>query len=285
MNNDMHEVEPLTEVIETVLYTANLPNTTPVSIILVGQSGSGKSKLLSSYRSDRIHLTDSVTSSGLFKLMQDDKENKIRFICMPDINPTMMRKASTVGATVGNLLSLTGDGTIRCDDGREVKEMKHAVIGLLTACTPEIYDKHAKQWFALGLRRRIIPIFYKYGFQTIHALQAKVRKGIITSRPAVPKLVELGNFQYVPVINKVTAEGIQQFSSDFANNLGKLSYFAKEIKQWTIRPMIPISPHVILRSLAMAHAMRRKSKVTSEIDMKFLLRFIRFTDPESPVEI
>lgn len=281
--SDLHRIQPLIDIFETALFTSIVPNSSPLSLILVGPSGSAKSKLLKSYGGPSIHQSDSVTTSGLFDIVQRDPKNEIKFIVIPDINPTMSRRAATVSSTVGNLLSITADGTIRTDDGRSMKEMKHDVVGLLTGCTPEIYDKHAKQWFALGLRRRIVPVFYRFSTGTINALQKLVRQGKIGSRPSQARdFIASGK---PASISKTSALELERFSLQFSNNLGKLAHFKHNVKKWYVKEVVPIAPHVVLRSLAIAHATRRKASTVSNADMEFISMFLDFTDPESPKQI
>lgn len=279
-------LEALTEIVETVIYTSCLPGETPVSIILVGPSGTAKSLILKSYASDAIHVTDSITSAGLWSIAQNDHKNERKFILIPDINPTLSRRSSTKDATVGNLLSLTGDGTVRIDDGRGDKICKHSPMGLLTACTPEIYHRNAKQWFALGLRRRIIPVFYRYTKETEDKLQDRVRNGDIHTKQEEPKKLILKDYGK-PGITPEQASLLQVKGSQLAVNLGKLKDFnpIKGTLKWELREVVPISPHITMRLLAMAHAIRRNSARIEQQELEFLARFISFTDPEFPRQI
>lgn len=280
----LYFLEPLSEIVETALYTAFIREEIPVSLIAVGPSGTAKSKLLKTFSSDAIHTTDSVTSQGLWDIVQRDSKNEKKFILIPDINPTLSRRTSTTQATIGNLLSLCGDGTVRVDDGRGDKICKHDVMGLLTACTPEIYHKHAKQWFALGLVRRVIPIFYTYSEQTQTELQKYVRDGRIHASFLTPRIIKFPPLAR-PTINSVMPFEFETRSVKFAHNLGKLSFWEKGIKKWTMREVVPISPHVTIRTLAMAHALRRNSAVVEQKEVDFITNFLSFTDPEKPRQL
>lgn len=275
----------LAEIVETTLFTGSIKDEIPVSIILVGPSGSAKSKLLRQYESPQIHVTDSMTSQGLWDIVQRDTKEEKRFIIVPDINPTMSRRNSTTQATVGNLLSLTGDGTVRIDDGRGDKVCKHSPMGLITACTPEIYHKHAKQWFALGLVRRIIPIFYTYCSTTLDELQALVREGKIHASFGTPKKFETPPVAVRPVLNSNTVFEFEVKSSDLAKNLGKLQFSDNGIRKWQVKDIVPVSPHVTIRTLAMSHALKRKSAKVEAPEVEFIRNFVSFTDPEKPRQI
>src|SRR5271154_569637 len=121
MPNNLFLLEDLTDVLMTVLFTSCVRGAVPVSVVLVADSGTAKSKVIKQYVGEGVHVTDSFSSQGLFQLMQTDPHSKIRFIMLPDFNPTLSRQQKTVTATVSNLLSLTMDGTCRIDDGRQEK--------------------------------------------------------------------------------------------------------------------------------------------------------------------
>lgn len=285
--NGIFGMNLLQEIIETAFFTAFISEEVPVSVILVGPSGAAKSKLLKCYQEPFIHVTDSVTSSGLWDICKKDEKNQKRFLLIPDMNPTLSRRSSTSQATIANLLTLTADGTVRVDDGRpgDDKPIRHGVMGMATACTPEVYDKNARQWFALGLRRRIIPVFYTYTRETESKLQSLVRTDKIHSSEAQPIHLKFPKKSRRPSIDKITGENLEKMSVPFSVNLGKLCFFEDGIKRWTVKNVVPVSPHVTLRSLAMAHALRRGSLRVSKEDSQFVMGFIDFTDPEKPRQI
>jgi hypothetical protein len=280
----IYHLETLTEIIETALFTASVREEIPISLILVGPSGSAKSKLLRAYKCDQIHVTDSITSAGLWEIVQRDIKNEKNFILIPDINPTLSRRTSTTTATVGNLLSLTGDGTVRIDDGRGDKVCKHLPMGVITACTPEIYHRHARQWFSLGLTRRIIPVFYSYTSTTLDSLQKLVREDHIHASFGLEHEFKLPPVAR-PLINSVGTFEFQTKSSDFAINLGKIQFIQEGMKKWQHRNIVPVSPHVTLRTLAMAHALRRRSMKVEQPEIDFISTFVSFTDPENPRQL
>lgn len=284
VSDKLFYLEPIAEIIETCILSAFIPENAPISVILVGPSGSAKSKLIKRYGDDFIHTSDSVTQAGLADMVQADVKNQKKVIMIADMNPTLSRKPSTANAAVANLLTLTHDGTVRIDDGRDKKECKHGPMCLVTACTPEIYDKHAKHWFALGLRRRIIPIFYTYSTETENNLQRLMRENKIQTAmlPPVSLVKRVGK---VADINGEYAIELQNLSTQFAVNLGKISYFSDAILKWDVKKIIPVSPHGTIRNLCRAHAMWRGSRAISKDDIRFVSSFIDFSDPQTVKKI
>lgn len=284
-NEGIFHLDILASIIETALFTGSITDEIPVSLILVGPSGSAKSKLLRHYECERVHVTDSITSQGLWEIVQRDSKGEKSFILIPDINPTLSRRSATTQSTIGNLLSLTGDGTVRIDDGRGDKVCLHAPMGLITACTPEIYHKHARQWFALGLVRRIIPIFYTYSATTTDDLQKLVREGKIHASFGTPRQFTLPPNSVRPVLNSNTPQEFESKSKDLAQNLGKLQFLEGGIRKWQVKKIVPVSPHVTIRTLAMAHALRRRSMKVETQEVEFIRDFVSFTDPEMPRQL
>jgi len=274
------------DLLVTLVYTSCVEGAVPISAVLVADSGTAKSKVLKQVNgNDGIHLTDSFSSQGLFQLMQADPTNKIRFIVMPDLNPTLSRQQKTVTATVANLLTLTMDGTCRIDDGRQEKLLQHKPIGLLSGVTPDIFKTQSKRWFSLGLTRRIIPLFYEYTSETERKLLDIVSEGKITSSDFPPLKIEL-NGSHAPHIAHGESKVIEGLGIQFGVNLGMAkSKDSSGTVKWFVRKIVPVSPVVILRTLAQANAIRYGRGRVSDADITFLTRFLGFTNPAQPRQI
>lgn len=282
--NGLFYVEPIQEIIETVIFTSCIRDESPVSIIIIGPSGIAKSMMLARYQNEALRLTDSISSQGLFDISIHDPKQEIKFLLIPDLNPTLSRKPTTVQSTIANLLSFTADGTVRIDDGRSNKECKHSPVGLITAATDDIYSKQAKKWFALGLRRRIIPIFFKYTMETTRKLQELVKEDKIHSTAPPPAKIKLSQ-KVRPAIPKDIQTAIEMLSLRFSVLLGKLFIHDYEIKKWYVREVVPIAPQITLTNLGRGHALRANRATLTDEDTQFLYRFLDFCDPEHPKEI
>lgn len=284
MGNSPYLLDSLHDLLLTILYTASVQDSVPISAILVADSGTAKSKMLKRLAGESLHHTDSFSSQGLFQLMQTDHENKINWIILPDLNPTLSRQQKTVTATVSNLLTLTMDGTCRVDDGRQEKMLKHRPIGLLSAVTPDIYQTQTKKWFSLGLTRRILPIFYTYTAETTRKLLDIVQDGKITSSDFSEETISF-NGKHKPAISKEEGKYIEGLAVRLSINMGKSKFSEKGKTKWYIKTIVPISPTVILRTLAQSNAIRRNSGKVDVPDLDFLSRFLDFTDPMNPKQI
>lgn len=288
------------EILETILLTAHVAGTIPISAILIGPSGAGKSKGVMQFRdADGCHLTTDVTSIGIQEILSRDKEGKIRFLIVPDFNLVLSHRASTLQLTIANLLSVTSEGTVRIDDGRVVKEVKHAPVGIITAMTRELYAHVARKWSVIGFNRRFLPVYYDYSTETRFKIQDGISTGSVSLMQLASKQVEPPPMQTVVEMGD-ESKTIQQLSTELAENIGWLpiNRHRKEgeeekptegIKTASrkagavfIGKQLEFSPHLSLRTMAQAHALKEKRTAVSREDVAFLMRLITFTRYDRP---
>ena len=277
----LFRLEPIQEVIETVLFTGCFKEINPSSIMLVGPSGVAKTMMLTQYENEWIRRTDSISSQGLFEISKADPKSEIRFLLLADFNPSLSRRAGTVNSMVANLLSFTADGTVRTDDGRTNKENPHKPVGLLTACTTEMHAKQTRKWFDLGIPRRIMFIYFDYTLKTIAELQKRVSSGEITN-VSPPKIKIPFPGVPIPTIPQNFWPELITLSDKLATFMGLIGYWDEGKKKWSNNKVIPISPHITLQNLMRAHAARDGRKVCCQKDMDFIYMFLEFSDPSSP---
>jgi hypothetical protein len=309
LSETMIGTESLSEILETILHSAHLTQAIPLSCMLIGPSGAGKSKLVMQYQSAvGCHLTTDVTSMGLQEILAKDTEEKVRFIILPDFNLVLSHRTSTLQLTIGNLLSMTSEGTIRIDDGRAVKETKHGPIGIISAMTREMYATIGKKWIALGFSRRFLPINYDYGLQTREKVQASIATGRTTMLHLPERKLSITKQKVAVAISEEDSNRIILYSNELAHNIGWIPLRAgahprknKNGQQITVRPefrqgsdiakpkaiftgkQMEFSPHIVLRTLARAHALRDQRDKVNEDDMSFVMQVIAFTRYDQPV--
>jgi hypothetical protein len=290
-------MEPIQEILETAFFTSALAQCVPLSIILVGPPGTGKSKIILQYDSVNVHKTNDVTSQGLAELVQDDKEGKIRHIIIPDFNIVVSHKSATSNLTVASLLTLMSEGILRVDDGRRVKEIIHSPVGVITAMTRDIYDEHATRFRKLGIGRRFTPIFFGYSISTRERVQTSIKNGTTTLKQLQPRTIVLPPQSKWPIhvsIDDKLSDRIVLLSRDMSEALAfqpqwQKSYDGKGSNEsWKIVPVrgatpIEFTPHMVLRAMAQAHALRANKRVVRDEDIGFLIKFITFANYSLPV--
>jgi len=285
----------LQDILETTFFTAALKNCVPLSVILVGPPGTGKSKLILQFSAPSIHVTNDVTSQGLAELVQDDKGGDIRHIIIPDFNIVVSHKAATTNLTVASLLTMMSEGVLRIDDGRRRKEMEHPPVGIVTAMTREIYEEHAVRFRKLGIGRRFIPVFFGYGIKTREQVQDSIRDGGTTLCQLEKKMVWLppkDKWPFEIALDGALAERVRNLSRDMADALSFHPAWVKEANNgqasWKIQPQrgqVPIefTPHMVLRAMCQAHALREKRHAVVAEDVDFVRDFVTYMNYSLPV--
>ena len=270
---------PLEELIHGIIGTAFVTGYTPVSCILVAPSGAGKSRTLIRFDGDYDYIVraDDLTSSGLFDILAADKENKLKYILIPDFNPVLSHKASVTSLLVANLLSVTQDGTVRIADGRQNKECKHDPLGILTSCTFDIFARHSRKWHELGITRRILPVHYTYCLQTIRTAQRLIREGKITS--LIPPLVLSAYKKTVVGISQTYSVELEVLSERLALNLGQYVALRKGVRtpQQGLA-ILPMAPHIVLAAIAKGNCVRFGRRQITKDDVTMATEFVSFTD-------
>jgi hypothetical protein len=283
--------ESLDEIMETAIYSGYIRDSIPTSILIVGPSGGGKSKTLLRFESESIYRCDDLTSSGLFDILDKDRNEKISHFMLPDFNPVLSHKPSTTNLTVASMLSLMSDGTAEIADGRETKKLKHRPIGFLTAATSEMYMKHLKHWAAIGLIRRFVPVFFRYTESTIQKAQTAISDGKINL--LAPDLYKIIKRQpAIPLIDEKHAVKLETYAVTMGYNLG---YRFRPVTDKGIKSMkwitdehskiLPMSPQLVLQTLIRSHALRDNRTKTTEKDLEFISHLIDFTNPQHPVSL
>lgn len=283
--------EQLCEILETAIYTAYLKHAIPISLMLIGPSGAGKSKVIMQYQTSLgCHVTTDITSMGLQELLQKDSEQKIKFVIIPDFNIVLSHRHSTLQLTIGNLLSVTSEGTIRIDDGRAMKETKHGPIGIISAMTRDMYASIGKKWLALGFNRRFIPINYDYSLHTREQIQTSIASGLTTMLQLTERKVHAPQITDIKISDDHSTR-LMMISNDLAVNIGWIAIKPKnngnQFKPKAIftGKQIEFSPHIVLRTLARAHALRAGRLEVANDDILFVMKVIAFTRFDKPVEL
>lgn len=282
-------LERLSNLLEVVIYTGALRNSVPISVLLVARPGAAKSKTLISFDAPSLHLTNDMTTAGLFECMQRDRESKIRHIVLPDMNAVLSHKGSTSDLFFGNLLALMSEGVTRIDDGRHQKEVPHLPVGMITAATPGMYESNVRKWEKTGLKRRFLPLFYDYTSATRMKINAGIRTGNVTLQQLTRKKIVLPKNTALVAIPEKEGLLLESLAQMLAQHLAWFPARERDTnkkimcKPATGEMALEFTPHLILRSLCCAHALRAKRGKVGPDDIAFVTGVIDFCRYGAPV--
>lgn len=285
--------QPLQEIINCAIASARLTHI-PISILLISQSGAGKSMLLNAYGNvPGVHRTDSFSASGIYTLCRDDPKNEIRHILVSDLNIPLSRKSSTVTMLIGTLVGLMTEGMVRIDDGRmEGKHIPHRPIGLLTAMTIEEFSRQAKLMHRVGLIRRLIPIFFEYKTSSemdILRYYANSGPNIKTQIQIQLSKLKMKDGETPEATSVVWPERLKQAIIPIGQRLAENLRLMPSINRKGIRRIVqgprivPISPQQTIQKLCEARALLSGRRDVNEADMQFAESICDFTQYGKPM--
>jgi hypothetical protein len=280
----------VTEACESILRTSQLLNNRPVSALLVGPSGGGKSQTIMRFKAPWIHHTNDITTQGLAHILSTDKQEKLRSIILPDFNIPLSHKSSVVTLTVSNLLSLMSEGTCRIDDGRQEKEIKHSPMSIISAVTPPMYQSHYKKWFNLGFIRRFLILHYNYKLETKREGTENIKNQKITAKALPDIMLDKSKVpaKFDVLLKPQEADEIMNLCYHLARYQGMTisrAYKTGETKFDCKEPALEFAPHLILQAVAKGNALRMKRRKVNAEDIEFLVKLLGFTDPSQPCAI
>ena len=151
-----HSDRPALLVINLVLQTAFLKSCKkPISLLLLGKPGIGKSRLLSPLaKVKEVSYVNDITPKYLVEFLGKVKNGNKRFLVVPDFTNCMSHGKNTRTTLVSILRSMTEEGIVDLSDYHlEFKSEKPVRAGLITATTHSSYNEFKRQWKGTGFCR------------------------------------------------------------------------------------------------------------------------------------
>jgi len=161
--------QPVLLMINLVLQTAFLKSCTkPISLLLLGKPGIGKSRLLSPLAKVKfVSYVNDITPKYLVEFLGRVKSGEKKFLAIPDFTNCMSHGESTRSTLVAVLRSMTEEGVVDLSDYHlEFKSDKPVRAGLITAITESSYDKFKRAWKDTGFLSRLLPFSFSHSIAT-----------------------------------------------------------------------------------------------------------------------
>jgi hypothetical protein len=237
-------LEPILEVVKTILWTGQLYGERPASAIICAPVGSGKTSVLEKITCDTAIFLSDFTS----REAKDVIRNKdLTHIMIGDLLSVLNHKSGTVKLSLNILSKMTGDSVNRDPwSGETIAPRK---FGVITAIPPsELHAPKLKSiLWSSGFASRFIIIRYNYSSATIKRIHDYIKSNEYTRVQPFAMQIERGTFDIkVPAD---IAEQIRLLSGRIAND------------------KIGARAHHHLRALVKARARMRKSMVAEKIDL------------------
>jgi len=289
-------MDTVEEIIKSVLHTAFVAGSLPLSLLIVAGSGTGKSKTVNQFKGSGIHIQNDLTTFDLMGLFSKDVDDIVHHIIVPDLNLPLSHRATVSKLMIATLLGSTSERIkiFVTRKGGEREEFRHRAIGLISAITPSIFDKNVKKFSELGFVRRMPPIFYEPGEKTINLIMKYIEKDRVSLMQLPEHVIEKeekkeGQPQVRVGIHPRFNKEIRSLAMLFAAHLNaiiqKPHWYKEKMIKSSEPALSPVSPNLYLRSLARGHAILCGRTEIRPTDLHFLEEFVLFTDSGKPRSI
>jgi hypothetical protein len=144
-----HSDKPILLIENLVIQTAYLKSCPkPISLLLIGQAGIGKSRLLSPLAKLReVSYVNDITPKYLVEFLEKVKRGEKKFLVVPDFTNCMSHGKNTRNTLIAVLRSMTEEGVVDLSSyNLEFKSDKPVRAGLITATTNASYEEFNQAW-------------------------------------------------------------------------------------------------------------------------------------------
>lgn len=243
----MIKIEDLKKITKLVLLSGYIKNSKPLSMLIVGNAGTGKTEIISSYHSQRVEILTDLSYSGLIESMK--KKGTLKHIVIPDFIKITQKKRSTSDNLISLLNAVTEEGVKKIRLFNVEHDLKGRVLGIITATTKKSAEQRWKAWQAMGFVSRMLIISFDYSEDTIKEVMDYINS---------EEFLNNGN------------EKIQGFKDTFVVAEKELNSQFNAISEKKFRTLKQ------LQTLAKAHAILRHDTKVTQQDVDEILRLSRF---------
>jgi hypothetical protein len=151
----------------------------PLSLILIANAESGKTKIIDSiicpFTIETSDLSAKAIIEHIIPKIDSDKE-PINHIIIPDFIKVMAHKSVVVASTMAFLNALTEEGIKQqLFYGNVFSCKRRRKCGLLTSVTSDYYFKMFRTWHEIGFTSRFIHVSFQYSDDTVHLIHQAIK--------------------------------------------------------------------------------------------------------------
>lgn len=151
----------------------------PVSFLLYGDPGTGKTALLKRFaaRNPTLVFRDDLTWMGVIDLLQEAKHHAVSHVIFPEFQKIMQRKGDTWENTVGVLGQAIEDGVTDSQVGPRRIRLEGTRIGMIAAMTGDSFEGCREYFQSKGLLSRMIPVKWTSTRADAKRVYRRIRRG------------------------------------------------------------------------------------------------------------
>ena len=176
----MIKVEDIKKIVKLALLTGDIKDVKPVSVLIVGKSGNGKTEVLASYdKKKALYITD-LSAHGLLDELK--KYPEISHIIIPDFIKLTQKQRSTSNNLISMLNALIEEGGAKVSLKNYHADFEGKRIGMITATTKASFSQNKKDWMSIGFVQRMLVVSYDYKDETIAEILSYINKELFETQ-------------------------------------------------------------------------------------------------------
>lgn len=165
-------VDNLQHLVKLVVASGFVKGYNPLSLMLVGDYGVGKTSIISSFSAKNIQFLSDLSSTGVLDIMQEKKA--VTHMVIPDFTKVTQKNRNTSNTLIGTLNSATEEGIQQIRLKNTKIDLKGRKIGLITSTTRESWAQNHKAWKSIGFVSRMLVASYSYSQETYDKIMESI---------------------------------------------------------------------------------------------------------------
>lgn len=263
--NVRYDYLPLT-FLNLILQSAFIPNTKPLSTLLISHAGLGKTIKLDFLRQfDFVKYTLDITPKHLTEFLDGVDRGQYKFLVIPDYIATLGHSKRTVELARSIFRAMIEEGIVDVDIFGMERHFKTKIrAGLISGITPEYFNENTRIWKNDGFLQRFLPFSYSHANSTTMQVMGNIHTKIDTVNTFKMKIIKTPE---EPIV-----------SDNIDNIIKVITYSMLESKEPPYRKYIQVT------TLCMASAILRGSTEVTQIDTDFINQIVLYMNrKENPI--
>lgn len=164
----MIQIEDIQKITKLVLASGFLKNQRPLSLMLIGEAGLGKTEIISHFCGKNAFFSTDLSKFGVLNILKENPS--ITHFIIPDFIKVTQKRRSTTDDLISLLNAFTEEGLTNFNLYNFQAKFKNRRGGIITATTSASYNQHKKNWDRIGFVSRMITCSFSYNHDTIQKI-------------------------------------------------------------------------------------------------------------------
>lgn len=161
----MIKLTDIRKIIKLTIISGYIKNTDrPISLLLIGKSGIGKSEVTTYYYGKKVLRMTDVSYFGICN--EINKNPEVKHLLIPDFLKVTRKNKNTSDNVIGILCSFMEEGVGKIHLNKQEYDFKGKRLGIITSTTQASFSQNQYIWETIGFIQRFLICSYAYTNET-----------------------------------------------------------------------------------------------------------------------